>query len=289
MPGVSVIIPAFNRADLLTKAVESVLRQTVRDFEIIVVDDGSNPPLSAARLPDDPRLRIIRLDENRKAANARNIGMNSASGEWIAFLDSDDTWRPEKLERQLALAATIEPDNLCAIATGWTYIGDEHPTISLIPREADRIEEFSAGSWFCPGSTVVMRRADALRIGLQDVTLKRLEDYDWFLRFSLMGGTLRVVPEPLAAIRWHRSLDSEAVREASALIERKFCRPESAFFITAAAARRRVQGFLALAVASAAWYNQRRLTALAALASSWFRWPRLRPQLADWWTKTSNP
>jgi glycosyltransferase involved in cell wall biosynthesis len=103
MPLVSVIIPTFNRARLLERAIVSVLSQTLRDFEVLIVDDGSTDAtqnLSLIRCPD-PRLRGIRLPENRGVSAARNAGVDATTAPLLAFLDSDDEWLPTKLDKQV--------------------------------------------------------------------------------------------------------------------------------------------------------------------------------------------
>jgi glycosyltransferase involved in cell wall biosynthesis len=102
LPRISVIIPVFNRADTIGTAVTSVLSQTVLDLEIIVVDDGSTDgSAEAVNQVDDGRVRIIRLEENCGIPKARNTGLEAASTEYVAWLDSDDLARPTQLERQL--------------------------------------------------------------------------------------------------------------------------------------------------------------------------------------------
>jgi glycosyltransferase involved in cell wall biosynthesis len=102
-PQVSVVIPTYNRATVLGRAVTSVLNQTFSDLECVVVDDGStDQTVALVEGFQDPRLRLIRLPVNRGVGHARNVGIQAASGELIAFLDSDDEWLPGKLERQVA-------------------------------------------------------------------------------------------------------------------------------------------------------------------------------------------
>jgi hypothetical protein len=101
---VSVVIPCYNRAHLIGRSIQSALGQTVVPDEIIVVDDGSTDGSAAVARTFGSRMRVIE-QENAGAAAARNRGIAAASGEWIAFLDSDDEWHPEKLQRQLAAAA----------------------------------------------------------------------------------------------------------------------------------------------------------------------------------------
>ena len=97
---ISVIIPTYNRARLVTQAIDSVLAQTYKDYEIIVVDDGSTDGTRQALEPYQDRIRYI-YQENRGAAAARNLGIKSSNGKWVAFLDSDDRWLPEKLAYQM--------------------------------------------------------------------------------------------------------------------------------------------------------------------------------------------
>lgn len=104
MPATSVIIPTYNRAGQVTAAVRSILGQTEPPAEIIVVDDGSTDGTEEALAPFMERIRYIRKP-NGGASSARNLGVIMATGDWIAFLDSDDTWHPEKLARQHACAA----------------------------------------------------------------------------------------------------------------------------------------------------------------------------------------
>ena len=107
-PTVSVVIPAYNRADSLADAITSVTAQTFRDLEIIVVDDGSTDGTRTVveRLTDD-RIRYVRHDVNKGANAARNTGTGEARGRYVAFQDSDDYWHPEKLQKQVdACAAT---------------------------------------------------------------------------------------------------------------------------------------------------------------------------------------
>jgi glycosyltransferase involved in cell wall biosynthesis len=112
--GVSVVIPTYNRADVLPRAVQSVLNQTIRDLELIVVDDGSSDGTEKVILDfreHDGRIRSIRHEKNRGGNTARNTGLQNARGRYIAFLDSDDEWFPENLEKQLHIFETTACSN----------------------------------------------------------------------------------------------------------------------------------------------------------------------------------
>lgn len=110
-PKVSVVIPTHNRPELLPRAVQSVLKQTFQDFEIIIVDDGSTTPAKQAlRAFSDPRICIIRHEQSRGGGATRNSGIEVAQGEFIVFLDDDDEWLPEKTEKQLAAFAEVNEE-----------------------------------------------------------------------------------------------------------------------------------------------------------------------------------
>ena len=103
----SVVIPVYNHEKYIRECVESVLSQSVSELEVLVIDDCStdDTPEIVSRLAEaDPRIRFIRLEHNGGVAHARNLGVRMASADWIAFLDSDDSWKSEKLAKELALA-----------------------------------------------------------------------------------------------------------------------------------------------------------------------------------------
>ncbi|MBA7689290.1 Undecaprenyl-phosphate 4-deoxy-4-formamido-L-arabinose transferase [subsurface metagenome] len=120
-PTVSVIIPTYNRAHLVSRAIESVLNQTYQDFEIIVVDDGSTDDTEEiVRSFKNERIRYIRHEKNKGAAAARNTGIKVAKGEYIAFQDSDDEWLPEKLEKQMKVFENVPQEVGVVYTDMWT-------------------------------------------------------------------------------------------------------------------------------------------------------------------------
>src|SRR5579862_1754185 len=107
---VSVVIPTLDRPKLLLRAIHSVLKQTYREIEVIVVIDRKNEEIeSAVQSVNDPRVRLFTNPSRVTASGARNVGADQAKGEWIAFLDDDDEWLPSKLERQIAFASGRMP------------------------------------------------------------------------------------------------------------------------------------------------------------------------------------
>jgi glycosyltransferase involved in cell wall biosynthesis len=205
---VSVILPVFNREGSVRRAVDSVLRQTFEDLELIVVDDCStDESVAAVDAVEDRRLSVVRCPENRGAAAARNLGVSHARGDWIAFQDSDDEWLPRKLELQLALADD-SPDYV-AIYCGMLIV-NELPEYTvdgarLAPRyypdpsralvSGDLSVELLRGS-LVSTQTLMVRRRLLVDLGGFDETLRTLEDWDLAIRIA-QTGNIGFVDEPL--------------------------------------------------------------------------------------------
>jgi glycosyltransferase involved in cell wall biosynthesis len=284
-PAVSVVVPVHNRHDSVSAAVGSILDQSVQDLEIIIVDDASCPKIDPSMFQEgDPRIRIVRHETNRGAGAARNSGVSVATGEFLALLDSDDVWHTRKLEIQLEEIEKWLPATPLVVSSGWRWFRDGRLVSEISPVGAENISRFAAGSWFYPGSTVLMRRETALKIGPQDETMPRLEDYDWYLRFALEGGKLRIVPMPLVDVRWHRGSLFDKVRQSGEILKRKYLSRDGEYYIADGAVRRRIRSYIALSEASAAWYAGDRVRGLIALACSFGLCPRTQMQIEKLWT-----
>jgi len=187
-PLVSAIIPAYNSGTALIEAVESVLAQTYPNIEIIVVDDGSSDDTEAAMKQYHDRLTYIR-QPNRGSAAARNRGIENARGELLAFLDADDTWRPEKIQLQVDyLQAHPEIGILCSDAREFNAAGTfaESFLAQFGPIEVEGyVFESIARTAFVLTSTSVIRRVvveDGLRFNEE---LRNFQDIDFFMRANL--------------------------------------------------------------------------------------------------------
>jgi glycosyltransferase involved in cell wall biosynthesis len=185
-----VILPVHNRADVLPRAIESVLAQVFGDFELIVVDDGSTDGSAAvAKSFGDPRIRIIELGKNRGGNVARNEGIRAAHAPLIAFLDSDDRYIPTKLATVVA-EFERHPD-LDLLVDSFVKVqppGSRKPeAIRTNPvigdRERFRTALFTRRLWKATPAITVKREA-ALRAGLFDESLRRLQDFDFLIRLS---------------------------------------------------------------------------------------------------------
>lgn len=204
MPTVSVIIPHFNRQELIVPTLEALRAQTLTDWELIVVDDASREDPTGVIRSVIPAARVIRQPDNRGPAAARNAGIDAARGRFVAFLDSDDHWKPTKLERQLA-AVLAEPEServFCAVRTRVVDAqGREQlrPSRPVMPGE--RFAEFLyvAGE-FAQSSSMFLPREAAARIRFRE-ELRQYEDHLFFIDCGNAGLRYLLVDEPLVV--WH--------------------------------------------------------------------------------------
>ena len=201
-PLVSVVIPTFNRAKQTISAIETVLAQTYRNVEIIAVDDGSTDDSFQAiqrfvRQRSNGGQRIVCVNQkNQGASTARNTGIANAQGEYIAFLDSDDCWEPEKLERQLKAFAQL--DNQCGVCfTDARLVNDSGLDVSSFrahkrnykePVGIDRhavksLAESFSGFWI---STLLVRADVARQVGGFSPDISFVEDRDFHFRLALI-------------------------------------------------------------------------------------------------------
>lgn len=198
-PRVSVVIPAYNRERTLLRAVRSVLDQSFRDLELIVVDDASTDDTrTVVEGLADTRVRCVSHDRNRGAAAARNTGIRAARGDYVAFLDSDDEWLPHKLEVQMA-GLLSAPKDVCASCSGYRLVFGGR-VVDKIPRLTDPWQKgLLLGCDLSPGSTQVVSRSVFHEVGLLDEELPRYEDWDWLLRYARRY-RMQVADEVLAVV-----------------------------------------------------------------------------------------
>ena len=185
MPLISVVIPVYNGEKTIAETIESVLNQSFSNFEIVVINDGSqDSTLDVLSNIQDPRIKIFSYP-NAGLSASRNRGFDQSSGEFIAFLDADDLWTPDKLEAQLA-ALQDNPD--AAVAYSWTDFIDEtsqflkpgpHFTIS-----GDVYPELLRGNFLANGSNPLIRRQALIKVGSFDESLPASEDWDMYLRLA---------------------------------------------------------------------------------------------------------
>jgi glycosyltransferase involved in cell wall biosynthesis len=212
MPLISVIIPIWNRAHTAAKAIESALSQELpggHSLEVIVVDDASDdrPEHALARFGDT--IRLIRHPANLGAAAARNTGCRAARGEYIAFLDSDDSWLPGKLAAQITFMQENGFDISCT-----AYLLEQAGAKFIVsPRYRSGALTLADLVWGCfvsPGSTLLCRTAIFDEIGPLDTSLRRFEDWDWLMRLTRTR-PLGFLAQPLARVEPSTGVDQALV------------------------------------------------------------------------------
>lgn len=184
MAQVSVIIPTYNRAGKVARAIASVLYQTFTDCEVIVVDDGSTDSTADTLSLLDSHLIVIRHEQNRGVSAARNTGIKAASAPLVAFLDSDDYWLPEKLGLQAAFFQSRPDAVACQTQELWIRKGRRVNPAKKHLKPRGNIFEPSLKLCLVSPSAVVVRRALFDEVGFFDETFPVCEDYDLWLRIS---------------------------------------------------------------------------------------------------------
>jgi glycosyltransferase involved in cell wall biosynthesis len=224
MTVITAIIPVFNRASTVNRAIDSALAQHMEpagaSLNVVVVDDGSSDGLSEALSGYGDRVTLIRHDRNRGAAAARNSGVAAARGHYVAFLDSDDVWLPGKLVAQLG---AMRAHGWKASCTAYYLVRPQWGEV-VSPRYKTGALGLSDLVWGCfvsPGSTLMFERPLFDEVGPLDITLQRLEDWDWLLRYARLHD-LGFLAEPLARIELSPNLHAERVLAAIAKLEDKY-------------------------------------------------------------------
>ena len=243
-PTVSVVIPTYNRTSLLLRAVASVRAQTFNDWELIVVDDGSSEDIAGALASvEDPRIRLIRHGVNRGAPAARNTGLAEVRGEWVAFLDSDDEWLPQKLAKQLVLVRR-NVDAPVLVYTGFEKIGwlrqPSPPT-----RRGMLFEDLLAKNFIGTCSTPLISVAALRQAGGFDPELKSSQDWDLWVRLARLG-PIDFVPETL--VWYHHQEDSITMNRAGVIAGNRYAAKKWAVEVARLPASKRAQYYLRLGI-----------------------------------------
>jgi glycosyltransferase involved in cell wall biosynthesis len=202
-PAVSVIIPTRNRSQLVGRAIQSVLAQSFEDFELIIVDDASEdgtPEALAAFI--DPRLKIFRNSRRLGGSGARNRGIASSTGRFVAFLDDDDEWFLQKLEKQVAKFKE------CSTEVGLIYCGfevkSEKDTRIVMPRDRGDLRMRLLMGTTLGSPTPLIQKACFDEVGVFDESLESCQDWDMWKRISEKY-QFDYVPEVLARLYMHGS------------------------------------------------------------------------------------
>jgi len=203
MPKISIIIPTYNRADLLPRAINSVLNQTFKDFELFIVDDGSTDNTKEVVnlfVKKDNRIKYIYQKNSGGAANPKNNAIKYCSGKYIAYLDHDDEWFPTKLEKQYNLFEQSTNKKLGMVSCNVLII-NEKEKINGVHKMSKyhKLEDLllSGNEYAFSNSSMMIDRSIVDIVGTRDENLKIFEDLDFTIRLALAGYDLDFVDETL--------------------------------------------------------------------------------------------
>ena len=201
-PIISCIVPVYNGEAFLSEALDSILGQTYQKLEVIVVDDGSTDETESVARQYGTRVRYYR-QPNAGAPAARDEGVRISSGELVAFLDADDLWHPEKLERQLARFLARPELGLC-------FTHAKHFWVSEMKEEEKRFQNHRLTQTLPAYLTqaLLVRRELFQTVGNFNTGLKFADAMDWFLRAVHQGAVMELLPEALLYRRMHRQNSS---------------------------------------------------------------------------------
>lgn len=202
-PIFSVVVPTHNRAELLKQAIDSVLGQTFGDFELLVVDDHSTDHTQdVVHAFEDPRIKLLVNDRTPGGAGARNVGVFEARGEWIAFLDDDDVWLPQKLERQYAKTQEVTGD----VSLIYAGVSKCAPDLSQIyytsaPSKEGRIlNDLLYRNCIGTYSSVIIRSSTLRLTGGLDEAFPAMQDKELYIRIAMIA-QVSFIAEPLVLYR----------------------------------------------------------------------------------------
>ena len=208
-PFVTVVIPVYNREGKVGSAIKSVLNQSYDDFELIVVDDASrDDSVKVVKSFDDSRLRTVVHSENKGGSAARNSGIDAAKGEWVAFLDSDDIWMENKLERSIEELDSVERrgDSERAVVFSSLLMETPESTVEIptrAPKQGETIREYVAMGYGLVHTITMMMRTEFAREVRWDEDLPVGQDADFSMRLDAAGATFYYIDEALAV--WQRT------------------------------------------------------------------------------------
>ena len=219
-PSVSVIIPTYNRSQILKRAVISVLNQSYQDFEVVVVDDASTDETTeVVRKFEDKRIKYIRHKQNRGAPAARNTGLQVSNSEYIAFLDDDDEWLPEKLEIQITAFKAAQP-NVGVIYTAFWRVQNGKkklfPPSKIKHKQGDVYKQLLNGN-FIGLPTVIAKKQCFEKVGLFDECFPRLQDWDFLIRCAQQYQFMYIDKPLLTSYHTNKSISSDHTAFLAAL------------------------------------------------------------------------
>jgi len=227
-PCVSIVLPTYDRLKFLAATIESIQRQSFADWELLIADDGSGPELRAylKQLERPPRIRVLWLAHSGNLSAVRNAAIHRARGDYVAFVDSDDVWLPEKLELQLQSLRRH-------VTRGWSYTGFIFVDEADIPLSGHRAKACPAiagrildalirAEAVLAQSSVIVRRSLLAKVGGYDASMYLCGDYELWMRLA-QESEVDFIDQPLVRVRRHREhcgSDVAALEDLALILKR---------------------------------------------------------------------
>lgn len=201
-PLISIVIPTFNRAQMIPCCLKSALAQTYENIEILVVDDCSTDNTKqVVKTYIDRRIRYIALEKHSGAQVARNTGIKAAKGSYIAFLDSDNEWLSDKLEKQMRLFMQAE-QRLAAVYAGYRETFSNGEYVDHFPSLRGNIYKAALRQWIGDTNTIIVKKSSLINAGLLNENIRAYQEWDLYIRLAGQG-EFEYVPELLAIYHHH--------------------------------------------------------------------------------------
>lgn len=220
MPKVSIIIPTYNSSKFIKRTIGSVLSQTFRDWELIIVDDCSKDSTELAVrefTKFDKRIKFFKTPENSGGpATPKNIGIEKAEGEYVAFLDHDDEWFPEKLASQLSVFENSKDDNLGLISCGANLINKKGKKFSIYNPKNIKVNfpDILLKNPIYSNSSVLIKKNVIDIVGGRDDKMKYSEDWEMWIRICRNGYKIHFIEKPLFNYYFHDTNVTKATKDS---------------------------------------------------------------------------
>jgi len=229
---VTAVLPVYNRGRQVAATLRSVLRQTHRDLEVIVIDDHSDDEADLRDTVEsfaDERVRLVRNEQNMNGAYSRNVGIENATGQFIAFVDSDDVWHEEKIAAQVATASTLSGHYVlyCRSEVFRRGFSEVLPTRAIRDGESLATYLFVNGGYMPTPSLFLP--SELARRNLFNHSLRRHQDYDFLMRIQRLGARFYLLPEVLVQV-YANHVDRSEARGASHAISLQFLNEYRGYF-----------------------------------------------------------
>ncbi len=219
MPKVSIIIPTYNSSLFIKRTIESVFAQTFKDWELLIVDDCSTDEtlkIIEDLAKNNSKIKIFKTPENSGGpALAKNMGVKNAQGEYIAFLDHDDEWLPEKLEKQLEFFGKNKDKKIGVVSCGANLVNEHGKCFSLYNPSRAKFDfpEILLRNPIYSNSSVLIKKEIIDLVGERDLNMKYSEDWDMWIRIVKAGFSLYFINQPLFNYYFHGNNATKAKKD----------------------------------------------------------------------------